>query len=230
MIEIAGQSRRGRERSKDAVLHPQIQASVAGITDNGRQLQEEERLTLVHHLPIHPVKSCVARPCTELSALLAGVGDQIESKAARSTKIDVFAGRTHLGPDGSRRGADSPNFRRGLRARFGHQCRTDLGLVSHSLPHVLRCTGEVPERFQRGSERLHRRGDPPDLVQHVLFAYSAPRVKQKLRHVCGSCSSNPFGLTHGHTSFLFLEPLLELQKWIMHKAYVQLKHLPHVLG
>ena len=124
MIEIAGQSCRSRGRSKDAVLLPQIQASVAEITDNGRRLQGEERLTSYTHLPIHPVKSRVARPCTELSALLAGVGDQIESKAARSTKIDVFAGRTHLGHDGYRRGADSPNLWRDLRARFeakGHK-------------------------------------------------------------------------------------------------------------
>ena len=91
MIEIAGQSCRSRGRSKDAVLLPQIQAFVAETTDNGRRPQGEERLTSYTHLPIHPVKSRVARPCTELSALLAGVGDQIESKAARSTKIDVFA-------------------------------------------------------------------------------------------------------------------------------------------
>ena len=165
MIEIAGQSRRGRGRSKDAVLHPQNQASVAEITDNGRRLQGEERLTSYTHLPIHPVKSRVARPCTELSALLAGVGHQIESKAARSTKIDVFAGRTHLGPDGSRRGL--------ILQIFGGACGRD----SMRKGTKVRRLAQRPQRKPRarshsvrpaGGPRPATLGPPPLFFRHSV--------------------------------------------------------------
>ena len=159
---------RGRGRSKGAVLLPQIQASVAEITDNGRRLlQGEERLTLVHHLPIHPVKSRVARPCTELSALLAGVEDQIESKAARSTKIDVFAGRTHLGHDGYRRGADSPNLWRDLRARFeakGHKSSQACAATPTKAP----C--QVSLRSTGGRTQASHLGATPPFFASILSA------------------------------------------------------------